>query len=90
MWILRLSLALLYLTSWDEPGFDKGETIYRSEKRTKKNFLQTYIKKASFITVDKLNHYVSEEGIEKVKLLLEQLNIQKQKTLPFSDRVSDL
>jgi len=73
-----LALALLYLTSWDEPGFDKGETIYRSEKTYKEELLAELHKEGLIYNSEQAKTIMfSEEGIEKVKLLLEELNIQK-------------
>ncbi len=76
--IKDLALALLYLTSWDEPGFDKGETIIQKWKTYKEELLADLHKEGLIYNSGQAKTIMfSEEGIEKVKLLLEQLNIQK-------------
>jgi len=71
--IKELTTLLLYLTSWDEPGFDNGETIYRSMKEHSEELLVELHKEGMlYHSKDAKSITFSDTGLEEAKKLVEK------------------
>lgn len=71
--IKELTKLLLYLTSWDEPGFDNGETIFRSMKEHSEEILTELHQDGSiYHSKGAKSITFSETGLEEAKQLVEK------------------